>query len=1120
MTKPVSRRGRHFPSAWDSFAAIPLPWCLAGRILLVLCVAGVIVWRLPAADLRSSAMSLQLRDGVVVGLSNHLSGEALVVAPTRISLPAALHRLGEPLLRVAQATEAATDTLLTQSLTWPNGGRFELRAELDPGTGEMLITQSGASAQKKLVGISWSLADIPDRFEVLVPGCSGQRFSAEAPAGRREFDYPLLWEASFVLIQGREGGVLIRAEDDPPRYQNLVVEHARGVFRLRFESRTEAPFERCDRIEYCRWRLTAYRGPWQTGAAIYRSWAESRRTLIPLEQQRPAWVRDIRFVVTMNLDTPLLAELARRCQPARTLLYLPGWRRDEYDRNYPDYTATTNFDAFVSEAHRLGFRVMPHVNYFGCDPKHPRYAQFKPFQMRDPFNQELLWWEWPADPPIRFAYINPASRAWRELFIARLREVAQKHRVDAFHLDQTLCIYNDANGRIDGLTCLEGNLALHRELRAALPEVALSGEGLNEITGRHEAFAQRHVWGMDHAHGTWDDRLIALSHPISSAVLTPYTQLYGYLGMANPGNRSAFVAWRRAYEQFGVLPTYPWPDAAQLTQPPPYLAEVLAHAQFFQQQQPVPDYDAPWATNELFVYRLANGGRAAFRRDQGVVFGTNALPFAVRQAPFHALSRRIEGVNVAHVAGSLPGWPAYDEQRVIGLDPRQAYPWSARPRDPDALHITDLPEGVVLEQSGIHPEFARFRFRDPQADPRMALWSFGGEVVSGVRFPNDLTRTGDTLDFEDDLSGGAVHPEGEGLFLHPPWKHLDSALPAPGTPSPPSGEGAGVRGPAETQEAADAARRRPATFIEFALRLPSARRLAFESGVHLRAGAIGKSDGVTFRVQATRGTRSLSEEIHHDRLEPKPLRLDLSAFAGAEVRLRLEVDAGPKSDPSFDWARFASPVIAVETDAEPVPRAVALAGVKSLRASFTSSGQQPLSAGVDGRAHATVPMPGTLMLALTEPAAVSLPCDLLQTQFSRHVVYADGIEGPAFSYFGGSVTTARCGEVARQALSLHPPPAGRSLADYLLRLPDAPARLVTAVGIRDGSKSKGVGFAVQVNGELQFGRSLHPGSGWVPVSVDLARWRGQPVLLTLATDAEGSYEFDWAVWAEPRLERP
>ena len=516
------------------------------RVLcLILCLARVLTLvPAQAALLQSPSLVTVIRDGTVVALTNRLTGEGFAAPTTPPAAVAALHRASQPPLTVRQVTETVTSNRVEQSATWPtNQASFVLQAEQQGDSG-VIITQQGETAAKGLSGISWGIAGIPDDFEILVPGCSGQRFSADAPTGRREFDYPMGWEAPFVLVQGKQGGVLIRAEDERYRFKNLVLEHGRRVFNLRFESRNDAPFENKNRIRSSRWRLTAYRGPWQAGAALYRHWAQTRYALTPLEQQQPAWVRNIRFVVIMNLNLPVLQELARHCQPSQTLLYVPNWRRDGYDRNYPDYTASPSFGPFVEQAHQLGFRVMPHVNYFGCDPKHPLYAQFKAQQVRDPFSKELLWWDWPADPPIKFAYINPASRAWRELFVQRMTEVVQRHHVDALHLDQTLCIYNDANGPIDGLNCIEGNVELHRELRRALPNVALSGEGLNEVTCRYEAFAQRHVWGMDHAHGTWNDRLIAMSHPVSSAVLTPFTHLYGYLGMVNPANTGAFTAWR------------------------------------------------------------------------------------------------------------------------------------------------------------------------------------------------------------------------------------------------------------------------------------------------------------------------------------------------------------------------------------------------------------------------------------------------------------------------------------------------------------------------------------------------------------------------------------------------
>lgn len=1060
-----------------------------GRRLLVgalgLCAAGLLV--LPpasAGELRSATCALTISNATVIALSNHLSGESFVMAPPNLTPLAHLHRIGEPLLDVANTTEQWADNALSQRVDWTNAGaRFEFRASVDPGSGDVIITQIGTCSAKKLSGISWGLANIPDSFEVLVPGCSGQRFNADSPAGRREFDYPMLWEAPFVLLQGKAGGFLIWAEDAQYRYKNLVVEHARRAFRLRFESRNTAPFEELDRITSSRWRITPYRGPWQAGAALYRRWAQTRYALTPLEQQQPAWVRDIQFVVIMNLDRPLLAELARQCAPAQTLLYLPNWRRDGYDRNYPDYTAATNFGPFVQEARRLGFRIMPHVNYFGCDPKHPLYERFKPWQVRDPFTKALQWWEWPADPPIKFAYINPASRAWRELFVERMRELCRRFEVDALHLDQTLCIYNDANGLIDGMNGAEGNVALHRELRAALPAVALSGEGLNEVTCRYEAFAQRHIWGMDHAHGTWDDRLIALSHPISSAILAPFTKIYGYLGMANPGSTTPFVVWQRAYEHWGVLPTYAWPDRAQLQRPPFHAAELLAQAAFFQKHRPRPDFESPWEDHDLFVYRLAGGGRAAFRRDGGVEFAAQ-LP----GQPPAVLARRIEGASEARLSGSIPGWPAYDDGRIFGLDSKKAYPWSPQPRDLRGFHVVELPRGATLEQSGIHPEFARLRFGRPEAEAAaIRLWDYAGEASPGVRLADGRTRSGDALDFEDPATGATVHPEGEGLFFHPPWK------------------------------GSEVGRGQTATYLEFALRLPAAPQVAFESAVHLRDGVAGKSDGVEFQVLVTCNGRTLNARAFTDKTEPKPLRLDLSEFAGQAVRLRLEANAGPKSNPTFDWALMNRPGIVTFDRVRPEPGTFRIAGAQQAKCALTAAGPVALKPDSNGNATFTMNFPGTMVIPWQIPEAATLPCDLLRAKFTSHLAFQDGLEVSAFSYFGGAAATVACGSQSRRALSLHPPPSGQSLADYLLQLPAAPVKFATAIGLRDGSTSQGVGFAVQVNGATVFQKSLLPGGGWVPVEVDLSAWRAQPVLLTLLTDAQGNYDCDWAVWAEPAL---
>ena len=79
---------------------------------------------------------------------------------------------------------------------------------------------------------------------------------------------------------------------------------------------------------------------------------------------------------------------------------------------------------------------MLHVNYFGVDPLNPLYKKFEPHQVRDPWgDHEKLWWLWTrAEPEIRFAYINPASQAWRRYFVDAMVKLCRTYHIDSLHL--------------------------------------------------------------------------------------------------------------------------------------------------------------------------------------------------------------------------------------------------------------------------------------------------------------------------------------------------------------------------------------------------------------------------------------------------------------------------------------------------------------------------------------------------------------------------------------------------------------------------------------------------------------------------------------------------------------
>lgn len=831
------------------------------------------------AAIRSSRLEVVLHNGTFVSVKNLLTGESFTSTDSNYCL-AGIYAIDGKTRMLSETKDLASKSdakSIAQTAQW-DGGTASYSSDFKfDHSGDLIISQSGKSSAKGVYGISWGIAGIPDSLTVLIPAESGQRFESDAPYGMRSYDYPYTWEAPFVVIQGKLGGIIVYAEAPSLQFKTLFIEHADGCFRIRMESRNQAPFDELTSIKSVKWRMRAYKGPWQTGAEIYHKWMISQLKPIPKTAKHPSWAKDIQLVVISGMDMTPLVELAKHVDPHKTILYIPEWRRDGYDRNYPDYTAAPEFGNFVEMAHKIGYRVMAHANYFGCDPNHPLYATLSKYQLRDPFTKEPQSWVTPLDQTINVAYINPASKVWREIFVSRMKELVDKYRVDALHIDQTWVNINDANGLINGMNCVQGNIQLHKELHAALPEVAISGEGLNEATCIYESFCQRHVMAIDPWNGSWNNQRLAQAHPISSYILAPYTTMLG-LWIPNPDdNPSTFMAWRKAYEQYGVIPAFSRPREAQMKNPTPLMASLIEDACFFQKYQPAADFKSAWIPNDIFLYHLNDGRKAFYRKNNGVIFGTED-----KDGKVDILFRRITGIGHTEIGGSIPDWRAYNEKETIGLDPQQDYIWTDKPRNNDAVHISNISPGdYVLSQTDVKDGFLHFRI-----DNRLniiKLWNYGGDSSCGVVLNSVGEKKYSGINFIDE-SGGRIQTEDENLFVHPPWKTTSK------THQGPFGR----------------------TFIEFSLNLPVAQRITFSTGAALKKDVAGKSDGITLVATASDGIFSLTDTINNNKAEPVVLNLDLTRYAGKRMKLRLEIDPGPAGSPLYDLGLVTHPVIKIE----------------------------------------------------------------------------------------------------------------------------------------------------------------------------------------------------------------
>jgi hypothetical protein len=1047
-------------------------------------------------SVRTSKLTARFIDGVLVSLADVNTGEVHATngfkgegTGIRRIAPAGsvwtVQSESKPLIR----TRKNDEDMAQFEFHWEDDAEMITSISADKQNGDIIITQKCSSEKAGLYGIQWGLSGIPYDHSLLIPGQSGIKIDSNSIESSMDLDWPQQWEAQFVIVQGQKGGFTVWAEDSDCTFKALHIRRQNRQFQLGLETRNQAPFKNLKQAESVRWRISSHQGDWTVAATRYREWAHKAFDLIKLENQQPSWVKDIRFVVICGTNKVILEELIKYVDPNQTLLYIAYWLKDGYDRNFPDYTADEYLDDFVKQAHELGFRVMLHVNYFGCDPLNPLYEKFKQYQLLDPFNHQLQWWKWDSGPgpSTKFAYINPASKEWRNFFVNRMTEVCKKYNIDALHLDQTLVIINDDNGLVDGLNIAQGTIALHRQLREVLPNVALSGEGLNEVTFRYEAFAQRHFYGMVWEKGGFrirSNRYIEMAHPVASWIFLPYTTVYGYLGMANPDSCKDYRDMRRVYEPMGVIPTIPGALIGHYRNPSTTMRNLLTEAKFFQEAKLNPDLSRPLTHDEIFRYTGENLF-AAYVSENG-----SALMAIDKAGRKNVVARCIEGVYSAELPGTIPGWITYDKTHLLGLDPDKSYDYDPAPRDMKAFHVEELPADITA----VGASYDRFAYADIDnlKSTFARLWEFDGKVISGYRLYGKTREVYDTISFNEPKTGAIVAIQGQGVFAHVPYQVPDS-----------------IRKTERKQP-----RILGTTFIDYYIKLPLSDEVVFTSDVCMLDGAVGKTDGVTFRVSAELEGKVIGEKVHNDQAVPKSLNLDLSGFAGKKIKLRLEVHPGPNGNTDCDWALFARPMITTKFK---TTREIIVVSPQEINRVISNNGAEVKFEKLGNMKYRLfTAVPTKLVFLFEESAEIQLPTDITKVELKTNIKI-DGAFRPPFEYTGGRLTSGICKDLEKHSILANPPDRGQTFVNYLLALPETPSVFEAYIGIHTGSDSQGVEFIVEVLGQEKFRQVVKPNTEWQRICVDLSDYAGKTILLSLITDSFGTNYADHALWGEPKI---
>ena len=621
-------------------------------------------------------------------------------------------------------------------------GRNEIRLiiSIESHTGDLLISVDGVADIPNVYGIDWGIENLDLRnLRLIIPSGNRQIIDAVSAIKHRTMRYPSTdWEAQLAIVESRHGGFYVRGIDTTFKFKNLNYESDADSFGLGFRTVNHAPWDSLTAAQSVTWRFNTYAGDWCVPAQIHRDWMEEAFDPWRLSDM-PAWVSDIGLVVVQSdLNAELLPSLAEVVDPTKTLLYLSSWSKEGHPINYPDYSNPhERFEGVLETARQHRFRVMLHVDIHGCSPSYPLYQEFKRFQYRHPWTGKLLGFHWDEiDNPERNAYISPASSQWRNLLVQEFKAVWEKYNVDAFFLDTTHYVINDANGLIEGLTSAQGNVMLHKELVEAMPGAVFSGEGLHEVTFFRESFAQRTAF------------LQGPPHPISAFLFSPYTRFHGGIGTP-AGPDPGYHLYLDTAESQGYLSTF-WIWEGALNRQGNQ--EVLSLARQWQDLGLQPNVGCDWGPNTLFQYTTRTGETATHQR---------TASGSVLILPDSGGSERVYGVTQAQTHRSLPLWRAYNETHLIGLNPDKAYFLNNVPRDFSQPHINLLSPDIYISETRITDEAALFRFESTGSD-RGATVGFFLPTPPVKSIPDTLRPTGaGQYTVEADLSQPIV------IFLAP-----------------------------------------------------------------------------------------------------------------------------------------------------------------------------------------------------------------------------------------------------------------------------------------------------------------------------------------------------------------
>ena len=524
--------------------------------------------------IETKTQSVVMQDGAIVSLKSK-SGKSFVNVPdvSAVNALSAVYMHNRS-VNISNGSQSKIKCMLINDYcaefrvhSWHGDGMVMVYE--DQFSGDLIVEPSVFSGQHGLRSVRWAIPGIDPELEVIAPLYQGIKMKQDDPmilGGR--WVWPQLWEAGFVIMQGKSDGFWVHCEDTKYKYKTLSIGLKDMPNSLGFETDAYGPIDNNSSAGGLQWRINCYDGDWHVPAKTYKDWLYNAYNLAEQKAVRKDWIYDIKAAISwFPTEKEALDLVAKYADPTKMLLHVPNWREFKYDQNYPDYTPSQKGADFIEYGKKLGFHMMPHGNSVDMDPTHPVYQLIREYEYIDIESKARHGWGWSQGGYLGvpssnqnltenqkynvMIKVHPASRMWQSILREELEKAVKQLEVDTIFIDVTLCSQNLHNSLLDSTTSSEGMNQLIRHIGQINGGIPVGGEGLNEITFQGLSFAQAHLFNSHQGTAGGLERCGGID--LNEFLFGDLCRTIGYSSLG--GRNDAEKLRMRIHEEHGAIPT-------------------------------------------------------------------------------------------------------------------------------------------------------------------------------------------------------------------------------------------------------------------------------------------------------------------------------------------------------------------------------------------------------------------------------------------------------------------------------------------------------------------------------------------------------------------------------------